>query len=64
VNNTAAGGQGITPYRVQVHSNNGHNKEASAVFEDTVMLRRDNNNQLTLAEPVGPYRQSLGSQQQ
>ena len=57
--NNAGGGHGIAPYRVHNQNNNG--QYDTGVFEDTVMLRRDNNNQLTLAEPVGIYRQSHGA---
>ena len=39
-------GKGIRPYRLK------ENNEPPYIFEDTVVLHRDNNNQLTMAEPV------------
>ena len=53
----AAGQGGIAPYRVYVQKEGGNAPANGGIFEDTVMLRRDNNNQLTVAEPVG-YRTS------
>lgn len=63
VRDVSAGQAGITPYRVYVQKDGGAPPTSGGIFEDTVMLRRDSNNQLTVAEPVG-YRTANAAQQQ